>query len=106
MAADKSATFRCNAEADPSLELRISWLFNGELVDPDADARMVQASDNSLTITRTIELDSGVYTCLAQTDLDGDKAQATLTVQGEAPPASSNNWPINRSVMFYSLMRG
>ncbi|EEC12870.1 neuronal cell adhesion molecule, putative [Ixodes scapularis] len=82
----QSATFRYNAEADPSLELRISWLFNGELVDPDADARMVQASDNSLTITRTIELDSGVYTCLAQTDLDGDKAQATLTVQDVPNP--------------------
>ncbi|KAL3196650.1 hypothetical protein MRX96_053951 [Rhipicephalus microplus] len=56
VAADKSATFRCNAEADPSLELKIEWLFNGQPVDPEADARMVQAGDNSLTITRTIEL--------------------------------------------------
>lgn len=42
---------------------------------------MIQASDNSLTITRTIELDSGVYTCVAKTELDKDTAAATLTVQ-------------------------
>ncbi|KAH9364561.1 hypothetical protein HPB48_021047 [Haemaphysalis longicornis] len=86
VAADKSATFRCNAEADPSLELKIQWLFNGQPVDPEADARMVQAGDNSLTITRTIELDSGIYTCVAHTELDSDRAQATLTVQDVPNP--------------------
>nr|XP_037271321.1 neuroglian-like [Rhipicephalus microplus] len=86
VAADKSATFRCNAEADPSLELKIEWLFNGQPVDPEADARMVQAGDNSLTITRTIELDSGIYTCVARTELDSDRAQATLTVQDVPNP--------------------
>lgn len=81
VAAEKSATFRCGAEYDPSLEMKLTWLFNGEPIDPELDARMVQASDNSLTITRTMELDSGTYTCVAQTDLDRDTASATLTVQ-------------------------
>ncbi|XP_064485418.1 neuroglian-like [Ornithodoros turicata] len=79
VAAGKSSTFRCGAEADPSLELKITWLFNGEPIDPELDARM-QVSDNSLTITRTMELDSGTYTCLAQTELDDDRASATLIV--------------------------
>ncbi|XP_067118775.1 LOW QUALITY PROTEIN: neuroglian-like [Centruroides vittatus] len=86
VAAGKSATFRCNAEADPTLELRIIWLFNEQPIDFDQDPRMVQASDNSLTITKTIELDSGIYACLAQTDLDQDEASATLTVQDVPNP--------------------
>jgi len=32
-------------------------------------------------ITKTTELDSGVYTCVARTDLDETRAQATLIVQ-------------------------
>lgn len=81
VAAGKSATFRCNAEADPSLELTIEWQFNDQPVDFDQDPRMVQAADNSLTITKTLELDSGMYTCVAHTNLDEDTAWATLTVQ-------------------------
>ncbi|XP_022649065.1 neuroglian-like [Varroa jacobsoni] len=81
VAADKSAVFRCNAQADNTLDLKINWLFNDELIDFERDPRMIQASDNSLTITRTIELDSGVYTCVAKTELDKDTAAATLTVQ-------------------------
>lgn len=86
VAAGKSATFRCNAESDPSLVSRIDWLFNGQLIDFDQDPRMVQASDNSLTITKTLELDSGIYTCVASTELDEDRAQAILTVQDVPNP--------------------
>lgn len=32
-------------------------------------------------ITKTTELDSGIYTCVARTDLDETRAQATLIVQ-------------------------
>jgi len=32
-------------------------------------------------ITKTTELDSGIYTCVARTDLDEARAQATLIVQ-------------------------
>ena len=81
VAARKMAVFRCNAEADSTLTLKIEWLFNGKKIDLDHDPRIVQAADNSLTITTTKELDSGVYTCIAKTDLDSVTAEATLTVQ-------------------------
>ncbi|GFQ74968.1 neuroglian [Trichonephila clavata] len=86
VAAGNSATFRCNAEADTSLALTIQWLFNGQQIDFDQDPRIVQASDNSLTISKTLELDSGVFTCVAQTELDKDEAQAILTVQDVPNP--------------------
>lgn len=82
MPAGTQATFRCNAIADPSLDLQISWLHNGEPIDFDEAPRFVKSSDYSLTITKTIELDSGTYTCVARTELDEEIAQATLTVQG------------------------
>ncbi|GFY07483.1 neuroglian [Trichonephila clavipes] len=84
VAAGNSATFRCNAEADTSLALTIQWRFNGQQIDFDQDPRIVQASDNSLTISKTLELDSGVFTCVAQTELDKDEARAILTVQEES----------------------
>ncbi|UYV67407.1 CHL1 [Cordylochernes scorpioides] len=83
VAAGKSATFRCNAEADSSLDLTIEWHINGKPVDYDLDPRIRQAADNSLTISKTIELDSGLYICVAKTELDSEQANATLTVQGE-----------------------
>lgn len=86
VAAGSSATFRCNAEADSSLNLKIDWLFNGQLIDFDQDPRMVQASDNSLTITKTLELDSGTYTCVARTELDSHQVEAILTVQDKPNP--------------------
>ncbi|KAL3290227.1 hypothetical protein HHI36_023584 [Cryptolaemus montrouzieri] len=84
--AGTSATFRCNAVADESLELEIIWLKNDEPIDFDGEARFVKSSDYSLTITRTIELDSGTYTCLARTSLDETSAKAQLTVQAVPNP--------------------
>ncbi|UXI20068.1 DNA repair protein [Sarcoptes scabiei] len=81
VAAKKTAVFRCSAEADPSLDLKISWAFNERRIDISHDPRIVQSTDNSLTITTTKELDSGVYTCIASTELDSVNASATLTVQ-------------------------
>ncbi|CAH0562169.1 unnamed protein product [Brassicogethes aeneus] len=75
------ATFRCNAVADESLNLEILWLKNDEQIDFEGEPRFVKSSDYSLTITKTIELDSGTYTCLARTDLDEARASAQLTVQ-------------------------
>lgn len=77
-----TATFRCNAVSDSSLAMEIEWLNNGQPIDFEADTRFVRSSDYSLIITKTTELDSGVYTCRAHTDLDEAEAQATLTVQG------------------------
>jgi hypothetical protein len=68
--------------SDASLPLTIEWLNNGELIDFEAEPRFVRSSDSSLTITKTTELDSRTYTCVARTDLDSASAQATLTVQG------------------------
>jgi neuronal cell adhesion molecule len=78
-----TATFRCNAVSDPSLKLTISWLNNGQQIDFEAEPRFVISTDYSLTITKTNELDSGSYTCVASSELDSEQASATLTVQGK-----------------------
>ncbi|KAK8743667.1 hypothetical protein OTU49_001198 [Cherax quadricarinatus] len=79
--AGQTATFRCNAVTDNDLELSIEWLTDGKLIDFEQEPRFVQQSDFSLSITKTTELDSGVYTCVASTDLDKVTASATLIVQ-------------------------
>lgn len=79
--AGQLATFRCNAVSDSQLPLTIEWLFNAEPIDFDNQPRFTKSSDHSLTISNTIELDSGSYTCLASTELDSANASATLTVQ-------------------------
>ncbi|KAG7157810.1 Neuroglian-like 2 [Homarus americanus] len=83
VAAGQTATFRCNAVTDSDLELSIEWLTDGKLIDFEQEPRFVQQSDFSLSITKTTELDSGVYTCVASTELDKITAEATLIVQGE-----------------------
>ncbi|XP_073993820.1 neuroglian isoform X3 [Rhodnius prolixus] len=81
VAAGSTATFRCNAVSDSSLDLTIDWRNNGQLIDVDSEPRFVRSNDYSLTITKTTELDSGIYTCVASTLLDEATAEATLTVQ-------------------------
>lgn len=73
--------YRCNAVTDSSLTLTIEWLSNGEPIDFEMEPRFVRSTDYSLMITKTTELDSGTYTCVARTELDETRAQATLTVQ-------------------------
>lgn len=68
--------------SDSSLPLTINWKNNGELIDFEAEPRFIRSNDYSLTISKTTELDSGVYTCVASTELDEATAAATLTVQG------------------------
>lgn len=80
--AGATATFRCNAVSDTTLALSIDWLNNGEMIDFESEPRFVRSNDYSLTITKTTELDSGTYTCVASTELDKAEAQATLIVQG------------------------
>lgn len=79
------ATFRCSAVADTDLEMRIDWYKDGEIID-HSDSRFIKANDNSLQISKTIELDSGEYTCVASTDLDRAEATATLIVQDVPNP--------------------
>lgn len=54
---------------------------NGELIHFESEPRFVRTNDYSLTITKTTELDSGVYTCVASTRLDNATTKATLIVQ-------------------------
>ncbi|XP_052866871.1 neuroglian isoform X2 [Anopheles cruzii] len=84
--AGTTATFRCNAVADSSLELMIEWLTNGEVIDFETQPRFIRTSDNSLMIAKTIELDTGTYSCLAKTELDEVMANATLTVMDRPNP--------------------
>lgn len=81
MKAGDPATFRCSAEKDESLALMIDWKRNNELINFEAEPRFFTTSDHSLTISKTTELDSGQYTCVASTILDEDFAHATLIVQ-------------------------
>ena len=49
--------------------------------------------DNSLTISGTISLDTGKYTCMACTDgLDCDEMSAQLTVQGQYNRKMDKKW--------------
>lgn len=86
VAAGSPATFRCNAVADSSLDLEIKWLSDGEEIDFENEPRFVRTNDYSLTISKTAELDSGVYICVAKTELDEARAQATLIVQDVPNP--------------------
>lgn len=92
VAAGQTATFRCNAVADSSLNLTIEWLHADQLIDFEQEPRFVQSQDSSLTITKTTELDTGDYTCRAKTILDLAEDKATLIVQGikkQRPPLHS-----------------
>lgn len=77
-----AVTFSCNAVSDMTLTPSVEWLSNGEKIDVRADHRLIHSIDNSLTIMKTTEMDSGNYTCVVSTRLDTAEAQATLTVQG------------------------
>ena len=89
--AGDTATYRCNAVYDSDLTLKIKWKKDGQLIDFDSEPRFVQSSDQSLTITKTTELDSGTYTCFAESmfrgkTLDYASEQATLVVQDVPNP--------------------
>lgn len=79
--AGQSATFRCNAISDSALDMEITWLRKGTPIDFESHPGFVMSNDNSLTISKTTELDSGVYTCSASTELDQVEVNATLIVQ-------------------------
>ncbi|KAJ8955459.1 hypothetical protein NQ318_003559 [Aromia moschata] len=93
--ARRPATFRCNAVADETLNLEILWLKDDQPIDFDGEPRFVKTTDYSLTITKTIELDSGLYTCLAKTELDEVAAKAQLTVQDVPNPPSMKSVKCN-----------
>ncbi|GLV37958.1 Neuroglian [Carabus blaptoides fortunei] len=115
------ATFRCNAVSDITLTLQIYWLKDGQIIDLESDPRFICSSDYSLTIFKTTKLDSGMYMCVAKTELDEATALATLVVQDvpNAPelqgvtcnkndatirwrPVGDNRAPILHYIIFYN----
>lgn len=81
--------------------MKIEWLHKNQLIDFEAEPRFVQTNDHSLTITKAIELDSGIFTCRAKTELDQDTAQAYLAVQGLYNELSCLCVMISRNIFFY-----
>nr|UEK51592.1 neuroglian-like protein [Parasacculina yatsui] len=84
--AGEAATFRCSAAGDPTLKVAISWLAQGVAIDFQLEPRFILTPDSSLTISKTTELDSKTYTCLASTELDQVTANATLIVEDRPNP--------------------
>lgn len=81
------AKFTCTATTDPEEvgNLMINWMKDGQTIDYDLAQRVFQNKmDNSLTISGTIYLDTGTYSCVASNGLDEDVSDAQLVVQ--APP--------------------
>jgi len=86
------AKFTCTASTDPEevKNLVIDWKKDGQLIDYQLAQRIFKNDmDNSLTISGTISLDTGKYTCVARNGLDEDESSAQLVVQG--PPDPPNN---------------
>ena len=83
---DTEAKFTCTATTDPEeiKNLRIDWKKDGEVIDYSIAQRMFKNDmDNSLTISGTISLDTGKYTCVASNGLDEHESSAQLVVQGK-----------------------
>ena len=79
------AKFTCTATTDPEeiLNMQIDWKKDGQLINYNLAQRVFQNDmDNSLTISGTISLDTGKYTCVASNGLDEDESGAQLMVQG------------------------
>lgn len=74
------AAFRCTATADRSLHVNTDWFAKDKLVRFETDDRFTRTDDFSMTINKTAESDSGVYKCVARTELDQATASAQLIV--------------------------
>lgn len=82
---EKEAKFRCTATTDPEEieNLVINWKKHDTLIDYLRSMRMYRNFvDNSLTISGTIYLDTGKFTCHASNGIDSAEASAHLIVQG------------------------
>jgi receptor-type tyrosine-protein phosphatase zeta len=80
------AKFTCTATTDPEevSNLSIEWKKDGQLIDYALAQHVFRNDmDNSLTISGTISLDTGKYTCMATNGLDSGEASAQLVVQGK-----------------------
>ena len=80
------AKFTCTATTDPDevMNMRIDWKKDGQFIDYNRAQRVFKnVVDNSLTISGTVFLDTGKYSCVASNGIDSSEAGAFLIVQGE-----------------------
>ena len=80
------AKFTCTGTTDPDEveNLEITWKKDNQTINYELAQRVFQnAIDNSVTISGTIYLDTGKYTCVASNGLDSSEASAQLIVQGK-----------------------
>lgn len=73
-----------------------------EPIDFEAEPRFILSTDHSLMITKTTELDSGIYTCVAKTELDEVRASATLIVQDVPNPPTLQGTVCESNTAFIS----
>ena len=87
MEAREEITLRCEAVSDPRLLIRYSWLRDGAEVDLNQDSDHVKLVEPNMLWMRVRGRHSGLYTCLAQTDVDEIRTEMTLRVKDvpEAP---------------------
>ena len=99
--AGDTATFRCNAVADTDLDLAINWLKDGRRIDFDSEPRFIQTNDNSLTITKTTELDSGRVDSPYFPDiLEGQEKWKENTTLGQKPiSATLGHNPVSKLLL-------
>ncbi|XP_063064100.1 neural cell adhesion molecule L1-like protein isoform X2 [Engraulis encrasicolus] len=87
-----TAQFMCRPRYDRSLrrELEILWVRNGDeaYLNATEDARY-SVTDGMLQIANVSHSDEGLYSCVARTPLDQDRASAYLTVL-DVPEAPEN----------------
>ncbi|KAF2893850.1 hypothetical protein ILUMI_12323 [Ignelater luminosus] len=98
--AGTKATFHCKVTHDKNLALRVFWLHNRKSINFDEEPRFIKTSDHSLIITKTTKMDSGIYTCHAETSLDETAASGALIVQDVTEPSQLKNIP--KEVIGYS----
>jgi len=79
------AKFTCTAttDLDEVENLKITWKKDNQTINYIMAQRIFQnIIDNSVTISGSIYLDTGKYTCVASNGLDSSEASAQLIVQG------------------------
>ena len=80
------AKFTCTGTTDPDEveNLKITWKKDNQTINYELAQRVFQNEiDNSVTISGSIYLDTGKYTCVASNGLDSSEASAQLIVQGK-----------------------
>jgi len=89
------AKFTCTGTTDPDEveNLKITWKKDNQTINYELAQRVFEnAIDNSLTISGSIYLDTGKYTCVASNGLDSSEASAQLIVQGRSSSITAHYW--------------